>query len=219
LADGNEDPFPEDIWDQRQAQLIAAPAPVRAALMNGFDRLCDLSLLIESCEPRPEHLVTLPRADVEPALMTLARAMTLREIDHVSRADYGTHADRHRAALMDLLADPNVAYPPNEYWFPAEVVELVSHVPKSPGYIPCMAIVLLDALRDGDRMENASFRLGRQWAEIQGLPQRARDAFLATFRNLYESGPCWSAEVPVSFTLPWVEDIGPPSATSNRRRR
>jgi hypothetical protein len=208
-----------DLWLQRQTDLRAAPPPVRAALMNGFKRLCDLQLLPEDCEPQAADLVTHPPTSLEPALITLARNMTLCEIDHVSRADYGYQADRHREALVTLLGDPALAYPPGEYWFPAEVVELVSHVPKSTGYIPCTAIVLLDAVRDGDRMENAAFRLGRQWTDLNALPQRARDAFFAAFRFLYESGPCWSARLPEPVTLPWVENIGPSPAKSDRRKR
>jgi hypothetical protein len=129
LSDHCPDPFLIDLWQQRQADIRAAPAPISAALMNGFDRLCDLQLLPEDCEPMAGDLITLPRESIEPALKTLARAMTLREIDHVSRADYGYRADRHREALVELLASPEIAYPPGEYWFPAEVVELVAHVP------------------------------------------------------------------------------------------
>jgi hypothetical protein len=219
LADRCYDPFLIDLWLQRQTDIRAAPAPVRAALMNGFHRLCDLQLLPEDCEPTAPDLVTLPRENIEPALKTLARAMTLQEIDHVSRADYGYKADQHRKALVELLASPEIAYPPGEYWFPAEVVELVAHVPTSPGYIPCMAILLLDAVRNRDRMENATFRLERQWTFLEALPQRARDAFFAAFRFLYETGPCSSANLPEPFTLPWVENIGPPPAKSDRRKR
>ena len=219
LSDRSADPFLIDLWLQRQSGIRAAPAPVRAALTNGFDRLRDLQLLPEDCKPMAADLITLPRASIEPALKTLARAMTLREIDHVSRADYGYRADRHREALLELLASPEIAYPPGEYWFPAEVVELVAHVPTSPGYIPCMAILLLDAVRDGDRMGNAEFRIQNQWALLENLPQRARDAFFAAFRYLYETVPAWSANLPEPFTLPWVENIGPPPAKSDRRKR
>jgi hypothetical protein len=81
-----------------------------------------------------------------------------------------------------------------------------------------MAIVLLDAMRNCDQMENAAFRLGKQWSFLDALPQRARDAFFAAFRYLYETGPCWSANLPEPVTLPWVENIGPPSAKSVRRK-
>jgi hypothetical protein len=187
--------------------------------MNAFHRPCDLQLLPQDCELLAADLITLPMESLDPALKTLARAKTLREIDHVSRADFGYKADRHREARVDLLASPEIAYPPGEHWFSAEVVELVCHVPASPGYIPSMAILLLDAVRDGDRKGNAGFRLEDQWASLENLPQRARDAYFAAFRFLYETGPCWSADLPEPFTLPWVENIGPPPAKSARRKR
>jgi len=70
-----------------------------------------------------------------------------------------------------------------------------------------------------DTFPFADYRLGRQWAFLENLPQRARDAFFAAFRYLYESEPNWSADLPESFTLPWVENIGPPQAKSDRRKR
>ncbi|MFM7335511.1 MAG: hypothetical protein ACKO2N_09600 [Tabrizicola sp.] len=219
MASRRNDPFLEDIWGQRQAELLAAPAPIRAALMNGFQRLCDLGLLEARCRPLPDQRVTHSRTDVDSALKTIARAMTLPEMDHISRADYGMDVARHRDALVALLHDPEVAYPKGDFWYPAEVVELVAHVPKSTGYIPCMAIVLLDALRTGDMQDNATFRLEGQWAELLALPQRARDAFLAAYRHLYETDILGSPNLPEAFTLPWVENIGPAPAKSDRRKR
>jgi hypothetical protein len=219
LAEGRADPFMQDIWDQRQAELLAAPAPIRAAVMNGFQRLRDLGLVEDRCRPQADHRVTHPRAAVEAALKTIGRAMTLPEIDHVARADYGTDVARHREALVALLQDPDLAYPPGEVWYPAEVVELVAYVPRSPGYIPCMAIVLLDALRTGDIQDNATFRLGRRWAALLALPQRARDAFLAAYRHLYETDVLGSPHRPESVTLPWVDGIAPAPAKSDRRKR
>jgi hypothetical protein len=199
-----KDPFLEDIWDQRRVDLIAAPAPIRAALMNGFDRLHDLGLLSDHCKSRPEDLVTVTRASLEAALMTIAREMTEEEIDHVARADYGCDMARHRTALQELLLDPALAYPEGEDWFPAEVVELVAHVPGNPGHVPCLAIVLLDALRTGDSQGNAEYRLGQQATAITALPPPGRDVVLAAFRHLYESVPRWSPSPPAPFTLPWV---------------
>lgn len=219
LVERRVDPFLQDIWDQRQAQLLPAPAPIRAAVMNGFQRLRDLGLVEDRCRPQPDHRLTHSRAAVEAALKTIGRAMTLPEIDHVARADYGSDVARHRQALVALLQDPDLAYPPGEFWYPAEVVELVAHVPASTGYIPCMAIVLLDALRTGDMQDNASFRLGRQWAELLALPQRSRDAFLATYRHLYETDVLSSPHLPETIILPWVDGIAPAPEKSDCRKR
>jgi hypothetical protein len=215
LAGRAKDPFLEDIWDQRHADLIAAPSPMRAALMQGFDWLRDLGLT--RCKPRPEDLVTVARPGLEAALMAIVQEMTEDEIDHVSRNDYGMDVARHRAALVALLADPKVAYPPGKYWYPAEVVELVAQVPQATGYIPCLAIVLLDALRTGDRHGNAAFRLQQHWKALPALPQRARTAVFAAYRHLYETDALSSDHVPDAVVLPWVEDVSPSPAPRDRK--
>ena len=163
-----------------------------------------------TCQPAPQDCITQPRADLERALIALARQMTPAEIDHIARADYGCDVARHHAALLTLLADPHVACPPGEAWYPAEVVELVSHVLGTPGHMPCLAIVLLDALRTGDLHGNAEFRLANQFAELLALPQPARSVLLAAFRHIYETERNWNpsvpaAEIPIDqTTLPWV---------------
>lgn len=209
LATQTPDPVVEDLWSHRE-EFLARPAPIRAALMNGFDNLRRCRLAPDLCHPAPLDCVTHRRADLEPALIALARQMTPAEQDHIARADYGCDAARHHAALVALLADPLLAYPANDLWYPAEVVELVSHVPGEPGHVPCLAIVLLDALRTGDDRGNADYRLGPQFDDILALPQPARAVLIAAFRHLYETDPSWTPSVaeagqpPDQTTLPWV---------------
>ena len=181
--------------------IRAAPAPVRAALMHGFDHLGRHGLAPEDCQPTPGDLATTALETLEPHLIACARRMTVSELDHTARADYGCDVAMHRAALVTLLSDPMVAYPHGEVWFPAEVVDLVSNLPGAPGHVPCLAIVLLHALRDGDQRSNASFRLEGQFAQIAALPEAA--LFFAAFRHLYETDPDWNPDVPDHVTLRW----------------
>ena len=199
---GEADPVLAGLWQRHRRAIATAPAPIRAALMQGVLHLRDLGLLDLADAPGPADLVTTPLRQLAPPLIAIARRMTPEERDHVARADYGCDAARHRAALEVLLAHPEVAYPPGEFWYPAEVVELVSHVPGQPGHVPCLAIVLLDALRTGDQRGDAEFRLQQQFAEIAGLDPPVRDAFFAAFRHLYESVPHWSPSVPEPLFLP-----------------
>lgn len=219
LVGGSVDPFLADVWDQRRDALRVAPPVRRAALMQGF-RLLRQNLGAESMDPpSPADLVTHPLDEVAAALMRIGRRMTAEERDHVARADYGCDEARHRAALDVLLADPELAYPEGDLWYPAEVVELVSHVPGQPGHVPCLAIVLLNALRAGDDRGDAEYRLAQQHDVIAALEPEDRDPFLAAFRHLYESSPHWTSQVPASFTLPWIETLGPAPAKSDRRTR
>ncbi|HMS96292.1 MAG TPA: hypothetical protein PKA03_13940 [Tabrizicola sp.] len=209
LATETPDPATDDLWSYRN-DFLAQPARIRAALMNGFDMLCLRGYCALTCRPAAKDCVTHIFTDLEPHLIALAREMTPAEIGHVSRADYGNGAARHQSALQALLADPACAFPPGEAWYPAEVVELVSHVPGSPGHVPCMALVLLDAIRTGDLHGNAEFRLGAQFDELLALPRPARDVFLATFRHLYEVERTWNPAIPAGAlpidqtTLPWT---------------
>lgn len=205
----------EQAWRDKAKTVRAAPAQVRAALMNGFAHLCDLRLIAEECRPGPDDVLTRPQAGIESALMAIARKMTTAERDSVAQADHGSDAARHRAALDDLLQDDRLAYPPGESWFPAEVIELVSHVPGHPGHVPCMAIVLLDALRTGDARGDAEYRFSQQSRGIERLDPPIRDIFLAAFRHLYEGNRDW-CPVPTDHgrsgatyqaILPWTGDL------------
>lgn len=208
---GALDPALEDLWATHRSTLGAAPASVRAALMNGFDHLRHGGQAPEICAPTPEEQITWPLERVESALISIARQMTPEERDHVARADYGCDAARHREALEVLLRGSRMAYPPGEVWFPAEVVELVSHVPGQPGHVPCLAIVLLEALRTGDRHGNASFRFEQQFSEVAGLHPPACAAFFAAFRHLFEAERDWNpsltgGSLPLDqSTIPWTD--------------
>jgi hypothetical protein len=210
LATRTLDPVLEDLWSHWR-EFRAQPAPVRAALMNGFDRVRHHGLAPDPCRPAPADCVTHRRSDLEPTLIALARQMTTAEQDHIARADYCQDATRHHAALVNLLADPELAYPPGEVWFPAEVVELISHVPGEPGHVPCLAIVLLDALRTGDDRGDADYRLGTQFGDILALPRPKRAVLIAAFRHIYETKQTWNPSVPKAglpmdqTTLPWVD--------------
>jgi len=204
IETGEPDPVLADLWDLHRNALASAPSPIRAALMNGAQRLSYLGLADLVDPPTLSDLLTTPLRLLAPPLIAIARRMTPEERDQVARADYGCDVARQRAALEVLLDDPAVAYPEGEYWFPAEVVELVSHVPGKPGHVPCLAIVLLDALRNGDRQGNAEYLLAQQFADIAALAPQARDTLFAAFLHLYETCPSWSPSVPEPFALPWV---------------
>lgn len=204
IETGEPDPVLADLWDLHRKALASAPSPIRAALMNGAQRLSYLGLADLVDPPTLSDLLTTPLRPLAPPLIAIARRMTPEERDQVARADYGCDVARQRAALEVLLNDPAVDYPPGEFWYPAEVVELVSHVPGTPGHVPCLAIVLLNALRTEDGQGHAEFCLARQWAAIAGLDPAVRNAFFAAFRHLYESLDHWPPSVPEPFTLPWV---------------
>ncbi len=179
------------LWEEHKDIYRAAAPPVRAALMNGFEQLWEHHLLPDNCRPSRKDLLTRRLAEVEARLIPIARSITRAEIKAVAMADYGYKHTRHEEALLNLLDSPSLAYPTGEYWFPAEVVELTSHVQGETGWLPCTAIMLLDAVRTLDNRSNAEFRFGRQWRDYSRLPALDRAALHAGFRYLYESDVSW----------------------------
>ena len=186
--------FPQDLswlWEDFNSIYRTAPPPVRAALMNGFERLRHHCLLPVDCKPAQEDLLTRSQSEVEDLLIPIARRMTPAEIESIAAADYGMDIARHKRALKELLDSPSLAYPKGEVWYPAEVIELTSHVQGAAGWLPCTAIVLLDAVRDLDGMSNAEWRFEQQWYDYARLPDEPRSAIHAALRYLYEGDEFW----------------------------
>lgn len=191
-------------WARRGRKFRDTPAAVRAALMNGVEHLRILGRLSDACPPTPEDLATTARADLELVLTALARTMTASEIDHIARADFGAESERNRAALTALLEDAALPYP-DASGFPSRVVGLVADSPSQPGYVPCLAITLLHAVRDGDAGGAAAQRLEAQFADISRLRAAVRDVLFGAFRHLYEVNRQWEPDLPTVFTLPWTD--------------
>ncbi|EBA16522.1 methylmalonyl-CoA mutase [Roseobacter sp. SK209-2-6] len=186
--------FPQDLswfWEDFNSIYRTAPPPVRAALMNGYERLRHNCLLSVDCKPAQEDLLTRSLSEVEDLLIPIARRMTPAEIESIAAADYGMDKARHKTALEELLDSPSLAYPKGEVWYPAEVIELTSYVQGAAGWLPCTAIVLLDAVRTLDDRSNAEFNFGGQWRDYSRLPALTRSAVHAAFRYLYESDEFW----------------------------
>ncbi len=173
-------------WEGSSGRFRTAAPPVRAALMNGFVRLRHHCLLPGDCRPSVEDLPTRDRTEVEEMLTPIARSMIPAEIECAATADYGMDIEKHNRALFDLRNSPTLAYPPNGLWFPAEVIELISHVQGHTGWLPSTAILLLDAVRTLDERSNAEFRFEKQWRGYSRLPAPARSAFHAALRYPYE---------------------------------
>ena len=88
---------------------------------------------------------------------------------------------------------------PDEGWYPSEVVELVAHVPGSPGHEGCTAILLLNVLQTGDLQGWFDFRWQEQGAAYCDLKPSKRDPILAAIRYLYETDRQFMTEVTVDF--------------------
>ena len=177
-------------WDAFAGEYRSAPDAIRAALMNGFEEARNHSLISSEIRPTNSDLVTNAEDDVLEKLKDLARSLTLEEQSEIATADYGTEVERQLEALQLLLKTNDCRFP--DTWFPAEVVELVSHVPSASGFAGCTALVLINAIYDGDHVNNASFRWRANKLSYLDLPFDARSSVMAAFRHLYETVPIWN---------------------------
>ncbi len=181
----------EDVWQGGQQVFREADRSLRAAIMNGFEQLRVTGIISDDVRPGKEDLLSLSRDEVRAMLDPIAREMSQVEMEFISKADYGDRADQHLAALKDLLARDVLTFEKDEYWFPLEVVQLVSHVPGIGAHVRCLALILLDALETNDMRGDADYRFEKQWSQVQDMPPAVRIPFMAAFRWLYETDRDW----------------------------
>ncbi len=147
--------------------------------------------------PEADAYLSRSLAEVEAFLIPIAKAMTVAEVDQIARLDGGgMDWQKHKTALQGVLARADVSYPKDDRtWYPAEVVEAAAHIMGAAGRAPAMAIVLLDAIRNGDDRANTEFYYATQSHKLWALPSEARRALMAGFRYMYESEP-WTPVPP-----------------------
>lgn len=167
-----------------------APNKLRAAILRGLDALEDLSYRFEPADyllPK-ESRMTRPIEQVLPKLCDIARAIDFPTRKSVAAADYGQEIERHLEALDNVLAAENCQFPKEEVWYPSEVIELVSHVRDTPGFVPCTALLLANAVQGRDISGWFESRWSNLAADYNALPISARAPILAGLRCLYEAG-------------------------------
>lgn len=186
LAQGTLDGYADASLDA----IRTAPRPLRAALVRGFETartLGGLGLLPPELPFEPEERITTGRDVILGALCDLARSMDSPTRDFVSRADYGCDDEEHRNALTEVLLRDDCRFTKDEYLYPSEVVELISHVPTQPGFAECTALLLVNAIPTDDEMGWLDYRWDNNAEAYNGLPPRAAAPILAGFRHHYET--------------------------------
>jgi hypothetical protein len=178
-------------WLKFQECFRTAPAPTRAALMNGFRWAHATRRVTLENPPAARDLFTYDLADTLRLLKGIARAMPDETRDAIcAQADMDTRAV-HRTALEKLLNGSCVL---SEFggWFPGEVVEAAARDCEHPGYAGAMALVLIDAIETRD----ARGRMARCWEDqaedFNLLAPEQRGPMIAGVRHLHEMGFDWN---------------------------
>jgi hypothetical protein len=152
--------------------------------------------------------VTRGAAEIAEALLRVARSMRRDELYAV--AERGGDLTADFAALMQGIGQRDGIMSGAAL----EVVELGARLPKQVGYEGCTAILLLNALYQGDGRGFAA-RWQEQGAVYCALQPSRRDAILAGVRYFYETDPGFLADQPVQGAsrlgegaiIPVVEDL------------
>jgi hypothetical protein len=176
-----------DAWGAVVRRLRDGPATLRAAAANGLVRAGDVGIMRLSTHPTAADCLTRDAATIAEPLLQIARSMRQDELMSVAAADYGRDVEHHLGALRSVIGQRDGIFLPEDYWYPSKVVELTSHSAASPGYAGCTAILLLNALKIGDRLGWFSDRWSGQGAAYCALQPSRRDPILAAVRYLYES--------------------------------
>ena len=196
--------------------------------MNAFRYGVQSNKLSDAVSPSLEDCLTSKPAAFQDALIRIAKSMTEEERLSVAHADsYRRDGDveKHLAALNDVLARADCRFP-DDTWFPLEPVELVAWSPEAMGFVPCTALLLIDALGDGtfhanDGQGGLSSRWGLNYDAYCKLPGELSAPILRAFRFLYETADefdlsswVWTAEKRLMrevTPIPWL----PPESTSH----
>lgn len=152
--------------------------------------------------------VTRGAAEIAEALLRVARSMRRDELYAVAERGGDLAADF--AALMEGIGQRDGIMSGAVL----EVVELGARLPKQAGYEGCTAILLLNALHQGEGRGFAA-RWQEQGAVYCALQPSRRDAILAGVRYFYESDAGFLADQPVlgagrlgeGAIIPVVEDL------------
>ncbi|WP_037317340.1 hypothetical protein [Ruegeria halocynthiae] len=179
----------KDFAEMAEEKIRASRRHLRTAILRGLDILEDISYSYEPAEyflPNETRL-TRPAEQILPKLCEVAKTMDEPTRESVAAADYGSDIDQHLEALNDALSSETCLFP-KDVWYPSEVVELVSHVRSTPGFVPCTALLLANALQGRDNVGWFKFRWTNLAADYNNLPKSARAPILAGLRILYESG-------------------------------
>lgn len=177
-------------WDAFQERFRDAPAPVRAAVMNGFRLAHSLGRVNLGTAPKGTDLRTYDEDDLRRLLKIIARGMTEEMRDSVAVLAPEDTIEVHRKALDNCLRGSCIL---SEFgsWFPAEVVERVSLDPVHAAYAGCTALMILNAFETHDADGKMAHRYEAHADAYILLPTEVRVPLLAGFRHLHEMDDAW----------------------------
>lgn len=178
-----------DFAEMATTQIRSAEPKLRGAILRGLDCAEELAVRYTpvTCILPNESRVTVEMDQVVPRLCDIARGMDVLTRQSIANSDYGDGADKHLAALDDVLSRDDCLFANGEHWYPGEVVELVAYVRSTPGFVSCTALLLVNEIFRYGRMGWFDYRWKILGADYNALPPSVRAPILAGIRYLYEA--------------------------------
>ena len=128
-------------------------------------------------------------------LSEIAATATAAELAYIAAGDYGAQTGKHYAALRRVIFEQGSMLAAKDYWTPGEVIELAALVPADGRtFAIATAILMANALRDGDRHGAMSLRWDRLAATYSTLPPEFSVPLLSGFRWLADHVDDWTPE-------------------------
>ena len=176
----------EDVWQRSSSFVLSAEAPVRAALVQGFDLACDLGFVDLPQPFTVQAKQTRDAGDVSRSLLDAAQALAHAELSEMVRAGVESEMLRHMQHLLENLTRLGGAEQLSQ-----DVVNISSTEQERPDYLPRLALACWKAQSDAA----VATAMARHWAEsadmILSHPYPATASILSGFRRLFETQPDW----------------------------
>ncbi len=175
-------------WDAFHGHYGMAPAPIRAAILQGYRAMMKLGLMQHDQAPE-DHLACSARpADVMNALLqVLARAGedTLAEIAATGPASEKLLC---RATLREVIELQEGILQPGQEELPGAALRSAARDPENPGFAAATACLLANEILRGDRQAWPAEAWVTFTDPLLKLPEPIAAPLIGAIRHLYERG-------------------------------
>ena len=179
------------LWEVYREELEGLPAPLRAALMNGFKQLHQLNLAKIEPTVSPLYCLSHTLEAVCAPLCAMAKAADGESLLDVSYGDYERDVKKHLAALKHVIHSQDCVFEEGQTWHPHEVVSLATFSPEYPEAQWCLAILLVDSIMGSALDQSIDYRWEKFAHKYMRFPAVNKRYIMAGFRHIYEQDEEW----------------------------
>jgi len=174
-------------WSDLNVFIRTLPVPRRVVFLRAYLRFhLQYTHTLENPPLENEFDISSPEKIMGP-LREIARKMSKVEMTAISRADFRQDEKEHLEALKEVLADPLCKFPEGDRWYPAEVVELIGHTPRTGAFEKCTALLIIDDIIHNANWGQMCFRWSTNAPNYLMLSDSVREPILRGIRYIYET--------------------------------